>query len=153
MHNKKDISSVLKSVSKPGRYIGGEYNSIIKDKNEVDCRDALRGSKEAYKKPAVTVIDVETDGKNPKHKGIINNFTAAILGKEPLFVDGRDGIHMVELMNAIEYSGWHGGIKVDLPVDEDLYLKELNEHRATSRIKDAVEAKVTNTDGSYDSTI
>ena len=41
MQNKKDISSVLKSVSKPGRYIGGEYNSIIKNKDEVDCRFAF----------------------------------------------------------------------------------------------------------------
>ncbi len=37
----KNLSSVLKSVSKPGRYIGGEYNSIIKDKNTVKCRFAF----------------------------------------------------------------------------------------------------------------
>ena len=37
----KNISSVLKSVSKPGRYIGGEYNSIIKDKDSVKCRFAF----------------------------------------------------------------------------------------------------------------
>lgn len=41
MQKNKNISSVLKSVSKPGRYIGGEYNSIIKDKNEVKCRFAF----------------------------------------------------------------------------------------------------------------
>jgi len=41
MQKNKDISSVLKSVSKPGRYIGGEYNSIIKDKNAVSCRFAF----------------------------------------------------------------------------------------------------------------
>ncbi|MBQ9070793.1 MAG: TIGR03960 family B12-binding radical SAM protein [Clostridia bacterium] len=41
MQNNKNISSVLKSVSKPGRYIGGEYNSIIKDKNDVKCRFAF----------------------------------------------------------------------------------------------------------------
>ena len=41
MHNNENISSVLKSVSKPGRYIGGEYNSIIKDKNSVKCRFAF----------------------------------------------------------------------------------------------------------------
>ena len=39
--NDKNISSVLKSVSKPGRYIGGEYNSVIKDKNSVKCRFAF----------------------------------------------------------------------------------------------------------------
>jgi len=37
----KNISSVLKSVSKPGRYIGGEFNSIIKDKNQELCRFAF----------------------------------------------------------------------------------------------------------------
>ncbi|MBQ7386841.1 MAG: TIGR03960 family B12-binding radical SAM protein [Clostridia bacterium] len=37
----KAISSVLKSVSKPGRYIGGEYNSVIKDKSAVKCRFAF----------------------------------------------------------------------------------------------------------------
>lgn len=37
----KHYSSVLKSVQKPGRYIGGEFNSIIKDKNSVKCRFAF----------------------------------------------------------------------------------------------------------------
>ncbi len=33
--------SVLRSVGKPGRYTGGEYNSIFKDKNAVKCRFAF----------------------------------------------------------------------------------------------------------------
>ena len=37
----KNISSVLKSVQKPGRYIGGEFNSVMKDKNAVGCRFAF----------------------------------------------------------------------------------------------------------------
>ncbi len=41
MQNQKNISSVLKSVTKPGRYIGGEYNRVIKDKNSVKCRFAF----------------------------------------------------------------------------------------------------------------
>ncbi len=41
MTENKEFSSVLKSVTKPGRYIGGEYNSIIKDKNDVKCRFAF----------------------------------------------------------------------------------------------------------------
>ena len=36
-----NISSVLKSVSKPGRYTGGEYNSIIKNPENVKCRFAF----------------------------------------------------------------------------------------------------------------
>ena len=37
----KEISSILKSVSKPGRYSGGEYGQIIKDKNSVKARFAF----------------------------------------------------------------------------------------------------------------
>ena len=37
----KKISSVLKSVTKPGRYIGGEYNAVKKDKAAVNCRFAF----------------------------------------------------------------------------------------------------------------
>ena len=37
----KNISSVLKSVSKPGRYIGGEFNSVIKNKDDVKVRFAF----------------------------------------------------------------------------------------------------------------
>ncbi len=33
--------SILRSVSKPGRYTGSEYNSIIKDKGGVKCRFAF----------------------------------------------------------------------------------------------------------------
>ena len=34
-------SSVLKSVEKPGRYIGGEYNMVVKNPDEVKCRFAF----------------------------------------------------------------------------------------------------------------
>ena len=41
MSHNQNISSVLKSVEKPGRYIGGEYNRIMKDKADVKCRFAF----------------------------------------------------------------------------------------------------------------
>ena len=41
MSENKNISSVLKSVNKPGRYIGGEYNRVMKDKAAVKCRFAF----------------------------------------------------------------------------------------------------------------
>ena len=37
----KNISSVLKAVTKPGRYAGGEYGQIIKDKENVKARFAF----------------------------------------------------------------------------------------------------------------
>ena len=35
------IEKVLQEVQKPGRYVGGELNSVIKDKNKVDVRYAF----------------------------------------------------------------------------------------------------------------
>ncbi len=37
----KNISTILKSVSKPGRYAGGEYGQIIKDKTKIKARFAF----------------------------------------------------------------------------------------------------------------
>ena len=37
----KQISTILKSVTKPGRYSGGEYGQIIKDKANVKARFAF----------------------------------------------------------------------------------------------------------------
>ena len=118
-------------------------------KNDKDTKELIETSSEGFKKPNVEKILVETDGENPQHAGIINNFTAAILGKEKLFVTGTDGIAGVELMNAIELSGWRGGAKVSLPVNEDEYLEELNKKRATSRLKTDVKSTVANTEGTY----
>ena len=118
-------------------------------KNKVDSMEWSRTSTEGFKKPEREEFDVETDGENPQHAGIINNFTAALLGKEELFVDGKEGINGVELMNAIELSGWKGGVRVELPVDEDEYLAELNKRRATSRLKVVDETKVADTTGTF----
>ena len=120
-------------------------------KNEIDSQEWSRTCtpENGFKKPPCEVIEVETDGENPQHAGIINNFTAALLGKEPLFVAGTDGINGVELMNAIELSGWFGGEEITLPVDEERYLAELNKRRATSKLQSEVSAGVADTAGTF----
>ena len=126
-----------------------ENGKLMFHKNIDDSSELIKSSPLAFVKAKPEIIEVETDGENPQHAGIINNFTAALLGKEELFVSGTDGIAGVELMNAIELSGWRGGERVSLPVNEDEYLEELNKHRATSRLKTNVANTVSNTEGSY----
>ena len=60
-------------------------------KNDADTKELIETSSEGFKKPNCEKILVETDGENPQHAGIINNFTATLLGKEELFVSGTDG--------------------------------------------------------------
>ncbi len=60
-----------------------------------------------------------------QHINVLKNFTATILGEESILASGSDGIYGVELVNAIYLSSWLGK-EVSLPVNEDLFLQELN---------------------------
>ena len=55
----------------------------------------------------------------------MENFALHMLEGVPLLAPGSDGINGVNLANAILLSSWLGK-EVDMPVDEDLYLEELN---------------------------
>ena len=114
-------------------------------KLEKDSQEHSKSAKDGFSCPNMEIIKVETDGENPQHAGIINNFANALLGLEDFFVDGTEGINGVELMNAIELSGWNNGAPVTIPVDEDKYLEELNKRRATSRLKTVDDNKIEKT--------
>ncbi len=113
-----------------------ENGKLFYYKNEEDSQSFLKTSKASFAKPNCEVFEPETDGENKQHVGILTNFTKAILGEEPLFVDGKEGINGVALMNAIELSGWKNGEEVRLPLDGELYRKELMAHVAISRYKE-----------------
>ena len=112
-----------------------ENKKLFFYQNAEDSQSFSKTSSESFAAPKCEVIEPETDGENLQHVGILKNFTRAILGKEPLFVDGREGINGVALMNAIELSGWKDGARVSLPIDGDLYYNELMKRVATSRFK------------------
>jgi len=105
--------------------------------------------KGGFGSPGVQVTEVETDGENLQHVGILRNFTNAILGREPLFVDGTEGLRGVEIMDAMLLSGFLGEA-VSLPVDDEVYLAELNKRRESGREKTGCD-RVLDTAGSYGS--
>ena len=55
----------------------------------------------------------------------MENFALHILEGTPLLAPGSDGINGVNLANATQLSSWLGK-EVENPVDEELYLSELN---------------------------
>ena len=80
-------------------------------------------------------IDVETDGENPKHMGVLRAFSAAILRNEPLVADGREGINGLTISNAMHLSAWTGK-EIDIAsFDHELYYEELMKRVKTSRRK------------------
>ncbi len=92
-------------------------------------------------------VEVELDGKNPQHVGVLNAWSGAILRGEPLVARGEEGINGLTLSNAMHLSAFLGK-KVDLPIDEDLYLSELQKRVAVSRRKTGVPV-FTDTRGTY----
>ena len=126
-----------------------ENGKLIWYRNATDSQEYSKNAEGAFDAPALEIIEVQTDGKNPQHVGIINNFTNAILGLEKQFVQGMEGINGVELMNAIELSGWKGGEKIALPISDDEYYEELQKRCAMSKEKMNVVEKVMDTSGSY----
>lgn len=131
-----------------GGKLVAENDKLVYYKNEIDERQFNREWKGGFGSPKFEVIEVELDGENPQHSGICRNFTNAILGKEPLFVDGKEGINGVVLMDAMLLSAWKGQA-IDLPFDDDEYLALLNERIAGSRKKENVVETVLDTDDTY----
>lgn len=68
------------------------------------------------------------------HKKITRNFVNAILRGEELIAPGPEGIHAVQMINAVYLSAWTDGW-VELPVDEAVYLARLEEKKTASAVK------------------
>ena len=111
--------------------------------------DYTYAAEDGFSKLESKKIEVETDGMNEQHSGVTNAFAAHILRGEPLVAEGVEGINGLTICNAAYLSSWLGNVPVTLPLDEDLYLAELNKRRATSKakkdVKEAVQADMSST--------
>ena len=86
---------------------------------------------------------IKQSGNNPQHVGILNNFANAVLGLEPLYVDGKEGLKCVDLIDSMLLSTWLDKT-VTLPVDDELYWEELQKRIATSKIKSGEDILIDN---------
>ena len=114
---------------------------------EQDEREFNREYKGGFGEPKYTEEVIVPTEENPQHAGILNNFANAILGLEPLFVKGQEGLQGVILMDAMLLSAWKKKA-VDLPFDDDEYLRELKKRIKTSK-KKTVQNVVLDTEGTY----
>lgn len=103
---------------------------------------------EGFEKPAGHEVNLETDGENLQHVGVLRAFAANILRGEPLVAKGCEGINGLMISNAMHLSSWLGR-PVTLPVDEELFLEKLNELRKGSAEKKDVREATFDTEGSY----
>ena len=69
----------------------------------------------------MTVEEIETDGKNEQHVGVLKAFADHILRGGKLVAGGAEGINGLILSNAMYLSSWTDRT-VGIPFDEELFL-------------------------------
>lgn len=127
-----------------------ENDKLMLYKNKIPERVWNATYKGGFGEPGYDVTEVETDGENPQHAGVLRAFAGAILHGTPLVAKGTEGIRGLMVSNAMHLSSWLQR-PVELPIDEELFLSELQKRIATSRLKTNVSAKVLGVGGTFGS--
>ncbi len=128
----------------------GSKGKIVCEKDEltvsrtgVDVNEFLKKATGGFDEPKCETEVIKQSGNNPQHVGILNNFANAVLGLEPLYVDGKEGLKCVDLIDSMLLSTWLDKT-VTLPVDDELYWEELQKRIATSKIKSGEDILIDN---------
>jgi len=118
-----------------------EGGNITFTRNETETSEFSRTTDQAFATPPVWNIEIPVQGHGEQHIGIMKNFTAAILEGKPLLADGREGIHSVELGNAMLYSSMTGET-VEMPLDGKAYESMLMQLIEKSTVEKKVRTDV-----------
>ena len=111
-----------------------EGGRIVWNRTEVPISDYSNTTLERWAGPKVTDEQIPSEGAGEQHLGIFKNFVAAVLDGEPLIAPAAEGIHSVELANAIIHSS-HLGKTLPLPIGARAYAGFLSKKVAASRPK------------------
>jgi predicted dehydrogenase len=104
---------------------------LIFTKNEMPTSEYRRTATDGFSKPKTTDIEIPCEGIGGQHAEIMQNFTDAIRKDAPLIASAEEGIHSVELANAMLLSSFEKRT-VELPLDGALYEKVLQRKIAES---------------------
>ena len=117
--------------------IVAEDGGILFHRTEQSVSRFLKEYPGGFGSPDVWTCKVPPAGGDGEHRTITANWVQSIRdgGETELLAPGLDGIHSVELFNAMLLSTWTDSW-VDIPVDADLYYDELQKRVATSRTKE-----------------
>ena len=124
-----------------------ENDKLYMYKLEMPEPEFTKTYKGGFGEPKYEKTEVETDGENPQHVGVLKAFAAHILKGEPLVASGIEGINGLTLSNAMHLSSWTDQT-VELPLDEDKFLEELQKRVKTSRRKEGASVTL-DTEGTY----
>lgn len=115
-----------------------EDNKLMMWKNEMSEPEFSKINENPFARPDFTVSEVETDGENPQHSGVLNAFADAILNGGELVARGEEGINGLTISNAMHLSSWLGKEIVLSEFDDELFYEELSKRIKTSKRKTEV---------------
>ncbi|GAB4169119.1 MAG: Gfo/Idh/MocA family oxidoreductase [Terrimicrobiaceae bacterium] len=100
-------------------------------RTEFPVQEFIQTTPGRFEGPPVWEIEIPVSGQGEQHLGILKNFVQAIRGEATLLAPATEGIHSVELANAMILSGTKRA-RVDLPISSAEYAEELKKKIATS---------------------
>ncbi|HEX7654469.1 MAG TPA: Gfo/Idh/MocA family oxidoreductase, partial [Verrucomicrobiae bacterium] len=120
--------------------VGTRGKAILEDqrlrftRNESDMLEFSTKSASGFAKPEVWNIEIPFENAAAPHAQIMENFVAGILDGTALITPAEEGIHSVELANAIVYSSLTGET-VEMPLNSKAYEAKLQELIAGSTVQ------------------
>jgi predicted dehydrogenase len=129
----------LEITAEQGRLVM-EHGKLSYTRNEQAMSAFSRTTRQSFATPPTWNVEIPVVQRGEQHLGILKNFTQAILKGEKLLAPAPEGIHSVELGNAILMSSQLGRT-VDIPLSGAQYEKMLKGLIAKSRFKKKKPAK------------
>ena len=111
----------------------GDYGKVVLEdrkitfyRNEIPASEFRRTSKTMFGRPESNPIDIPVPGVDSGNAHIVGNFIDAIIDDVPLLAPAPEGIHSVELANAMLYSSLTDSA-LELPLDGAAFEQRLNQ--------------------------
>ncbi len=101
-----------------------EDDKLTYTRNEQPMGEFSRTTTESFSRPATWDVSIPAAGHGGQHNEVLQNFTNAILDGAKLIAPAPEGIHSVELANAMLLSAWVDK-PVSLPIDGKKYERIL----------------------------
>jgi predicted dehydrogenase len=111
-----------------------EPGKVTFTRTEVPVSEFSRVNKATFARPDVWNIDIPVANNGTQHAGITQNFVDSVLDDTPLTAPAQEGIHSLQLANAMLLSSFQD-CPVDIPIDAAAYERQLKELIANSRFE------------------
>jgi predicted dehydrogenase len=121
----------LEVTAERGRLVY-ENDRIEFTRNETPATEFSRTTPHGFASPAVWDVKIPVQGHGGQHNEILQNFADAILDGKPLIAPAAEGIHSVELANAILFSTFQDKT-IEFPISAPAYEKKLQTLIAASK--------------------